>query len=197
MAVIGILALQGDFYKHRELLTKLKVKTELIRNKDELRGIDGLILPGGESTTIGKLMARFNLLDHVKDAINQGLPVYGTCAGAILLAEKIEFYNQAKLGVLDITISRNAYGRQVDSFETDIVLKMNNNSPFRCVFIRAPIITQAGNNVEILGTYNNNPVLVRQKNILASTFHPELTDNTAVHEYFLNSIVKNSLIRKT
>jgi 5'-phosphate synthase pdxT subunit len=188
MSVTGILALQGDFDKHKKILSKLGTKTKLIKLPEDLTGIDGLIIPGGESTTIGRLMTSFDLIEPLKELITGGLPVYGTCAGTILLAEKIEDCNQVKLGLMNITVSRNAYGRQVDSFETDIRLKID-SQPFRCVFIRAPIITGTGSGVNIMGEYNNNPVLVREKNMLASTFHPELTDNIAVHRYFLESMV--------
>ncbi len=189
--MIGILALQGDFEKHKEHLTRLKVNTKFVRHTEDLSGINGLILPGGESTTIGKLMDRFKLLEPIRKMIENGLPVFGTCAGAILLADRIEGYEQTKLGTMDIKVTRNAYGRQVDSFETDIIINKISNKPVRCVFIRAPIITNIGNNVKILGDYNRSPILIQENNILASTFHPELTDNTAVHEYFL-SIVKKA-----
>jgi pyridoxal 5'-phosphate synthase pdxT subunit len=190
MTIIGILALQGDFDKHKKHLSGLGVKVKFVRLPEDLSSIDGFIIPGGESTTIGKLLDRSNMLEPLKDLISKGLPVYGTCAGTILLAKSIEEYDQVKLGVMNITVARNAYGRQVDSFETDINLKIC-KEPFRCVFIRAPVITKTGKNVKVLGVYNNYPVLIQEGNILASTFHPELTDNTAVHKYFLEHFIKN------
>ncbi len=190
MITIGILALQGDFEKHKEHLIKLKVNTRIIKNSEDLKGLDGLILPGGESTTIGKLSVRFNLIEPIKEMIQKGLPVFGTCAGAILLAKGIEGPEQIKFGVMDITITRNAYGRQVDSFETDINIDAISEHPLRCVFIRAPIISKTGINVKIIGKYKSNPILVQENNMLAGTFHPELTENLAVHEYFLNIIRK-------
>lgn len=189
--MIGILALQGDFEKHKELLTKLKASTRFIKCEKDLDGLSGLILPGGESTTIGKLMVRFNLIEPIRKIIETGLPVFGTCAGAILLAARIEGYEQTKLGAMDIAVARNAYGRQVNSFETDIIISKISDTPVRCVFIRAPIITSTGDNVKILCDYNNSPILIRENNMLAATFHPELTDNTAIHKYFLSIVEKH------
>jgi 5'-phosphate synthase pdxT subunit len=182
---IGVLALQGAFEKHRELLSHFNVTVRLIRRAEELVNINGLIIPGGESTTIGKLMDRFHLLEILQDKIKAGLPVFGTCAGTILLARTIEGKAPFKLGVLDIAVKRNAYGRQVDSFEADIIFPSLTKEKIRCIFIRAPIITHTHKDVTILGSYENNPVLVQQKNILAATFHPELTKDTTIHNYFL------------
>ena len=189
--LIGILAIQGSREEHAEILKKLGVDFLYVRNKEELARVDAIILPGGESTTIGMLMARNSLNSALKEAIAGGLPVYGTCAGAILLAKKIVGSQQADtLGLMDIGILRNAYGAQLDSFVTDLKVPVLGKEALEAVFIRAPQIENVGKGVEILAEYNKKPVLVREKNMLVSTFHPELTEDTRVHKYFL-SFVKN------
>ncbi len=189
--LIGILAIQGSREEHAEILKKLGVEFLYVRNKEELARVDAIILPGGESTTIGMLMARNSLNSALKAAIAGGLPVYGTCAGAILLAKKIVGNQQADtLGLMDIGILRNAYGAQLDSFVTDLKVPVLGKEALEAVFIRAPQIENVGKAVEILAEYNKKPVLVREKNMLVSTFHPELTEDTRVHKYFL-SFVKN------
>ncbi len=189
--LIGILAIQGSREEHAEILKKLGVDFLYVRNKEELARVDAIILPGGESTTIGMLMARNSLNSALKAAIAGGLPVYGTCAGAILLAKKIVGNQQADtLGLMDIGILRNAYGAQLDSFVTDLKVPVLGKEALEAVFIRAPQIENVGKAVEILAEYNKKPVLVREKNMLVSTFHPELTEDTRVHKYFL-SFVKN------
>lgn len=163
---------------------RLGVKARLVRSVDELAGVDALIIPGGESTTIGKLMDRHGLDRAIRARAREGMPVYGTCAGLILLAKEIEGSDQLRLGLMDVTVARNAFGRQVDSFEADIPVPVIGKEPVRGVFIRAPYVTQAGPDVEILGRYRDRIVAVRQGNLLGSAFHPELTDDARLHAYF-------------
>jgi 5'-phosphate synthase pdxT subunit len=181
---IGVLALQGDFALHLEHLRRCGASARIVRTADEVSGCDGLVIPGGESTTIGKLMDRMGLLPLLARRIAAGMPVYGTCAGAILLARVIVDSNQLRIGVMDITIARNAYGRQVDSFEADLVAPGLGSEPLRGVFIRAPIIEAVGPGVEVLARFEGRPVLVREGNMVAGTFHPELTDDLRIHRYF-------------
>jgi len=185
---IGILALQGDVAKHEQSIGALDVKSIRVRTTSELNTIDGLIIPGGESTTIGKLLVRFSMFDRLKKLIEAGLPVYGTCAGIILLAKDIEQYDQIKIGLLDITVQRNGYGPQIESFETDISAPVLGEERVKAVFIRAPIITRIGKNVEVLSTFENKPILVKEKNLLGGTFHPELAGEVRIHKYFIAMI---------
>ena len=189
MQTIGVLSLQGDFFKHKAHLENLNVQVRSIRYPNELADLDGLILPGGESTTIGKLMDRHGLLPALSEKVREGFPVFATCAGTILLAKEIDGSNQVRLGLLDITVSRNAYGRQVESFEADILFPELGTPPIRSRFIRAPIIKETGRQVQILGSFEDMPVLVREMNILAATFHPELTDDSRIHSYFIEKVV--------
>ncbi|HZX45054.1 MAG TPA: pyridoxal 5'-phosphate synthase glutaminase subunit PdxT [Candidatus Nanoarchaeia archaeon] len=183
---IGVLALQGSVSEHIQILKRCGVTPIEVRLPEDLKHVDGLVIPGGESTTIGKLMERFWLDIEIKRKYEQGMPIYGTCAGAILLAKHIVGSTQARLGLMDITVKRNDYGRQVDSFEADLTIQ---DKPFKGIFIRAPII-KAHKGCKVLAEYNKHPVLVQQKNLLAGTFHPELTNDTLIHEYFI-SMVKN------
>jgi 5'-phosphate synthase pdxT subunit len=183
--MIGIISFQGDYEKHRDVLTRLGAEVRPVRSPDDLVGVRGLIIPGGESTTIGKLMDRFGLIAAVRDAAKDGLPILGTCAGAILLAREIESSDQVRLGVLDIAVRRNAYGRQVDSFESSLTIRSLGDQPFEGVFIRAPMITSIGPRVEVLAEFEDAPVLVRRDRIVALTFHPELTADTRIHASFL------------
>ena len=185
MQTIGILALQGDIAKHTQMIEQLGQRTVRVRYASQLMEIDGLIIPGGESTTIGKLLVRFDLLQPLVDIINRGLPVFGTCAGLILLAKEIDGSDQPRLGCLDITVSRNAYGPQVESFETDLRVPGLGVDPVRAVFIRAPIILQTAPAVEVLARYEDRPVLIRQQHILGASFHPELTTDPRIHQLFL------------
>ncbi|MBN2535892.1 MAG: pyridoxal 5'-phosphate synthase glutaminase subunit PdxT [Spirochaetales bacterium] len=187
---MGILALQGDIEKHARIIEKAGAQSIPVKTKARLEQVDGLIIPGGESTTIGKLLVRFSLMEALKVKIHNGLPVFGTCAGTILLAKEIKAGNQVKLGIMNITVSRNAYGPQIESFETDIILSLykDTTEQFRAVFIRAPIITRIGKKCEVLALFENRPVLVREKNILTATFHPELTDDMRIHRYFLEMV---------
>jgi len=186
--VIGILAIQGSVIEHKNALKKLGVQVTEVRLPEDLSNLDGIILPGGESTTQSKLLRRFKLFDKLKKQIKSGLPVWGTCAGAILLAKEVKGQNPPPtLEVMDIVADRNAYGSQLDSFETD--LKISNFKfqilNFKGIFIRAPKLDKTSNNVEILTEYQGEPVMLRQKNMLVTSFHPELTEDTRVHEYFL------------
>lgn len=170
---VGVLALQGDFAEHLQALEKLRVPARAIRTVADIEQTGGLIIPGGESTTIGKLLITSGLKDEIIAKAKTGYPIYGTCAGAILLSQ---------LKLIDITVERNAYGRQLDSFDEPIQSKLF--PKLTGVFIRAPKITTVGKGVTVLATHHNIPVLVQQSNIIAGAFHPELTDNLAVHRYF-------------
>ena len=190
---IGILSLQGDFEKHRMMFDLLGIDTVLVRERNQFSTIDGLVIPGGESTTMGKLIGAFNLDAPLKhEILEKKMPVLGTCAGMILLAKDITGYSQYTIGALDITVERNAYGRQTESFETDITAHFEKNETiekkFKGVFIRAPRITGTGDEVEILARFEDSPVLVRQGNILAMSFHPELTDDTYLHSFFCEMV---------
>lgn len=183
---IGILALQGDYEAHQKMLEeRLGVQTRLVRTAGELQEVDGLILPGGESTTIGKLMERVGLDETIRERAGAGMPLYGTCAGMILLAKDIVGSEQLRLGLMDISVERNAFGRQVESFEADIPVPVIGEEPVRGVFIRAPYVREAGSGVDILGRYREKIVAVRQGHLLATAFHPELTEDTRVHAYFV------------
>ncbi len=190
---IGVLSYQGDFQRHVDVLDGLGAVSRAVRSPEHLVGLDGLVIPGGESTTIGKLMDRFGLLSAIRDAISSGLAVMGTCAGAILLARSIENSDQVRIGGLDITVRRNAYGRQIDSFEADLQIPIIGRKPFTGVFIRAPLITAVRSGIEILGEFEESPVLVRSKRLLALTFHPELTQDARVHRYFLEEVVRSGV----
>jgi 5'-phosphate synthase pdxT subunit len=184
---VGVLAFQGDFQKHIELLAAMDRRAVAVRSPEHLEEVSALVIPGGESTTIGMLMDRFGLLEKVRERAAAGLPILGTCAGAILLAREIEGSKQPRLGIMDLAVRRNAYGRQIESFEADIDLQAGEGAQaapraLRAVFIRAPIITAVGPEVEVLARFEDRPVVVRRGNLLAATFHPELSGETAVHE---------------
>jgi 5'-phosphate synthase pdxT subunit len=191
---VGILALQGDYDAHRAAVAAAGGAGFLVRTPEELRRAEALILPGGESTTIGKLLARFGLDQAIREAHAAGTPIYGTCAGMILMSRRIaggeERGGQPTLGLMDVSVVRNAFGRQIDSFEADIAVPdgVGGGEPVRGVFIRAPSIAEVGPEVEILARYEGRPVLVRQGNLLASAFHPELTGDARLHRYFLGMI---------
>ena len=187
---IGVLGLQGDFREHVETLRLMGVETLVVKLPEDLELVDGLIIPGGESTTMGRIMVEMGMKELLKEKIENGMPVFGTCAGMILLSKKVEGYEQPLLEVLDVEIERNAYGRQVESFEVDINIPELGDRPFRAIFIRAPKIKKLGEGVEVLASYDGDPVLVRQGNILASSFHPELTQDTRIHEYFIRMVGK-------
>ena len=190
---IAVVAMQGDFQKHIDMLARLGVDAFTARLPADIRRADGVILPGGESTAIGKLLARYGLDAALKDAAAFGKPIYGTCAGLILLAHAIaagtgERGGQPTLGLLDVTVARNAFGRQVDSFETALNIPALGAEPLRAVFIRAPYVTEKGPEVETLATHEGRIVFVRQGNILGSAFHPELTDDDRAHRLFLSLV---------
>lgn len=191
MINVGVLDLQGSVLEHIKSLEKIHgVNPVKVKYKDDLEKIDGIILPGGESTTINKLLNDFGLFDLLKSKIESGLPVWGTCAGMILLAKKIEGQLNNCLGVMDIKVKRNAYGGQLDSFCTKEVIKEVSKNPIDLVFIRAPYVVDIGDNVTIIKKLNNNIVAVKQNNMLATSFHPELTDDLTFHKYFINNFIK-------
>lgn len=185
--VIGVLALQGDFREHRRALEHLGAVVKEIRLPDDLAGIDGLVIPGGESTTIGKLADRFGLIDPLRDLIQDGLPTYGTCAGLIFCSMAVTEGAQPLLGVLDVVTQRNAFGRQNESFETDIDVE-GFDKPFHAVFIRAPWVAKVGSGVQVLAQVDDHPVMVRQDNVIATSFHPELTHDRRIHAMLLHMV---------
>ena len=187
MSRIGVLALQGDVREHLGLLREIGVEAVEVKTPDGLSAVDGLVIPGGESTTIGKMAVRFGILDPLRSALEGGLPVYGTCAGMILLAGAITEGDQPLIGALDVVVRRNAFGRQNDSFETDLEIE-GLESTFHAVFIRAPWIEKVGAEVEILATIDDHPVMVRQDKILATSFHPELTGDGRIHRMLIDMI---------
>lgn len=189
---IGVLALQGAFQKHIEMLGRCGANAISVRTADDLARVSGLIIPGGESTTVGKLMVRYGLDKQIAEAAHQGMPVYGTCTGLILLAKEIVGSDQPRLGLMDVTVLRNAFGRQVDSFEADIDIDEIGAPPMRAVFIRAPYVVEATRGAQALARCDGKIVLVRQGNLLGGAFHPELTDDTRLHEYFIG-MVRESL----
>ncbi len=187
--LVGVLALQGAFDAHVRRLTDLGLESRLVKNISELDDLDGIILPGGESTTMSNLLVTSGLGDELGRRLHDGLPVFGTCAGMIMMARTIQDGrpDQISLDAMDIQVRRNGYGRQNDSFEQDISVT-SLDSPFHALFIRAPIIESFGDGVEVLASVNEHPVLVRQANALASSFHPELVSDLRVHEIFLSMI---------
>src|SRR3989338_837974 len=191
---IGILALQGDVREHKKALSKLGAESVEVKLPHDLDEVDALIMPGGESTTIGMLMGKYKLDAKIKQKHDEGMPIYGTCAGAILLAKEIIGSKQPKLALVDISIKRNDYGRQIDSFEADLSIK--DIGGFKGVFIRAPIIKSIYNGAEVLSEYKNSPVMMRQDNILITTFHPELTNDTKIHKNFLNMAAEYKPLRE-
>ena len=183
---VGVLALQGAFREHVAAVASLGATAREVRQLKDIDGIDALIIPGGESTTMGKLLNEWNMLEPLRQRILDGMPVYGSCAGLILLCRDIENSDQPRLGVLDATVRRNAFGRQVDSFETNLSIPEIGADPLPAVFIRAPVITGVGAGVKVLAEVDGQAVAVRQNNILATSFHPELTPDTRMHSYFLS-----------
>jgi len=189
---VGVLALQGDFREHIAMLESIGVDTYEVRTPEDLERCDALVIPGGESTTIGKLATRYGLIEPIRQRCTDGMPVFGTCAGMIFLATSTTEGFQPQLGVLDAAVERNAFGRQVDSFEADLTVS-GLEDPIHAVFIRAPWIDKIGADVEVLASVREpggavHPVLVRQGRILASSFHPELTGDTRLHQLFVDSI---------
>lgn len=187
MTRIGVLALQGDVREHLRILDSLDADVIEVKNPRHLDTVDGLVIPGGESTTIGKMAVRFGLWDPLEEAVAGGLPVYGTCAGMILLAGAVTDGDQPLIGALDVVVRRNAFGRQNESFEADLEV-VGLDEPFHAVFIRAPWIEKVGSEVEVLSEVDDHPVMVRQDRILATSFHPELTGDARIHRMLLDLI---------
>lgn len=185
---VGVLALQGAYKEHVQVLESLDIKTELIKSKEALEDIDALIIPGGESTAMGKLLESFNMKEALTEKIKIGLPVWGTCAGMILLARDIGG-EKTYLNAIDIKVKRNAYGRQLGSFETQGVF---NGKSIPMPFIRAPYIEKVGDGVTVLSKVDENMVAARWKNVLVTSFHPEITHDKTVVNYFLNEVVKQN-----
>lgn len=194
--LVGVLALQGDFREHLFALAECGVDAIPVKSLDQINGIDALVLPGGESTTIAKLARTFGLFDRISERIHAGLPTYGSCAGMILLADRIEgaAVGQESFGGMDITVRRNAFGRQVDSFEANLNMVGITSPAVRAIFIRAPWVESVGTGVEVLASVEIegelHPVAVQQGNLLATSFHPEITGDNRVHRYFIENICK-------
>jgi 5'-phosphate synthase pdxT subunit len=193
MATIGVLALQGDFREHREVLERLGVAASEVRLPKDLDSLNGLILPGGESTAIIRLMRTSNLVDPLRKLAADGFPMWGTCAGMILLAKRLDDTGVPALEAMDIAVRRNAFGRQADSFEADLSVPALGHPPYRAVFIRAPIIEDVGPGVEMLARLpDGTAVAARQGSLLATAFHPELTPDDRFHRYFIQQVVPAS-----
>ncbi len=193
--LVGVLALQGDVREHRAVLEGQGARTRAVRRPEELDGLQGLVLPGGESTTIAKLAHRWGLLEPLRAAVRRGLPAYGSCAGMILLADRLVDAppDQQTIGGLDVTVRRNAFGRQVDSFESEVDVAGVPGGPVQAVFIRAPWVEEAAAAVEVLGRVSGGPadgriVAVRQGSVVATSFHPELTGDTRLHRFFVELV---------
>lgn len=191
---IGVLALQGDVAEHIASLGECGVIASGVRSKQEIESIDALVIPGGESTTIAKLAKAFGVFDLIKSRIASGMPTYGSCAGMILIADQIldGGADQEGFGGIDAQVRRNAFGRQVDSFETDLTFAGISGAAFRAVFIRAPWVESVGNQVEVLASFNGHPVAIRQGHLLATSFHPELTGDNRIHRFFVDQLCKES-----
>lgn len=183
---IGVLSLQGGVIEHMNHIKKLGHEVIKVKSARDLEDIQGIILPGGESTTIGKLLKERNIYIPLKEKILAGFPVWGTCAGMILMAKEIENEPTRHLQVMDIRVKRNAYGSQIDSFTSEAIVSEVSSEPIPLIFIRAPFITRVSKNVETLSTLDGNIIMARQGNMLVSSFHPELTENLEVHRYFIN-----------
>jgi 5'-phosphate synthase pdxT subunit len=192
---VGVLALQGDVREHIEALSSCGVEALAVRRASEIESIDALVLPGGESTTIAQLAEVFGIFDLIKNKINNGMPVYGSCAGMILLADQIldAKEGQRSFGGLDITVRRNAFGRQVDSFESDISFNDGSDELIRAVFIRAPWVEKVSDSVQVLASIDTHPVAVRSKTALATSFHPEITGDNRIHRYFIEQVARPAL----
>jgi 5'-phosphate synthase pdxT subunit len=188
----GVLALQGAFREHREALDALGVGSVEVRTPEQLAGVDALILPGGESTTVGRLLETSELVGPLRQRLADGMPTFGTCAGLILLSRHVldGRSDQPSLDALDTTVRRNAYGTQAQSFEAELDVEGLSDEPFPGVFIRAPIVEEVGPGVEVLARHADRPVLVRQGTIWASTFHPELSGDLRIHEQFLHEVMR-------
>jgi 5'-phosphate synthase pdxT subunit len=184
---VGVLALQGAVAEHIRMLQLAGAEGIVIKKTEQLKEIDGLIVPGGESTTIGKLMRTYGFVEELKKFSEEKKPIFGTCAGLIVLAKEISGQDTAHLELMDMTVSRNAFGRQRESFETDLAVK-GIDERVRAVFIRAPLIDKVGSGVDVLSTYKDRIVAARQEHLLAASFHPELTDDYRMHTYFIDMV---------
>jgi len=182
------LALQGDVAEHLSMIAAAGADAVEVRYKEQVDGLDGLIIPGGESTTVGKLMERFGFVEEIRNQAARGLGVFGTCTGLILLSREVSGSDQICLGLMDFVVKRNAFGRQVDSFEADIEIPAVGGPPMRAVFIRAPYILSVGRGVDVLARFDDKIVLARQGRHLACAFHPEVTSDTRLHRYFLDML---------
>ena len=194
---VGVLALQGDVREHIRSLLACGVEAVAVRRAQEIESIDALVLPGGESTTIAQLAEVFGIFDLIKNKIKNGMPVYGSCAGMILLANEIldAKEGQKSFGGLDITVRRNAFGRQVDSFESEIAFNDGSQQLIHAVFIRAPWVEKTSDSVQVLASVDTHPVAVRSKTALATSFHPELTGDHRVHRYFIEQVARPALLK--
>ena len=183
---VGVLALQGDFREHGFVLRDLGVEPVEVRTPEHLQGVDALIVPGGESTAIGKLSRQHGLVEPIVERARAGMPMLGTCAGMIVMAQRVTGF-EPLFGLVDVTVTRNAYGRQVESFEDDVAVR-GIDEPVRGVFIRAPQVDEVGDGVEVLAEYAGKPVVAQQGNLLVAAFHPELVGETRLHEYLLRKV---------
>lgn len=198
---VGVLALQGDVREHFRALADCGVETIAVRRPSELDEVDALILPGGESTTIAQLAEIFGIFDPIRSRIKTGMPVYGSCAGMILLADRVldAASTQRTFGGIDVTVRRNAFGRQVDSFETNVEVAHIHGDPIKAIFIRAPWVEEVGVGVEVLASVSaadgsTHPVAIRQGSLLATSFHPELTSDSRIHRYFVEEVCKAAAV---
>lgn len=193
--IVGVLALQGDVREHINALRECGVMALPVKSAQEISEVSALVIPGGESTTISKLARAFGIFDLIVERIRSGLPTYGSCAGLILLSDRIvdAMNGQESFGGLDVTTRRNAFGRQVDSFESEIKFKGLTTPDFRAIFIRAPWIEEFGDAVEVLAEIDGHPVAVRQGNILGTSFHPELTGDNRIHRFFIEDICRQAV----
>lgn len=187
-ALVGVLALQGDVQEHMTALGRAGARALAVKTRGELDRVDGLVIPGGESTTVMKLLSRFGLDDAIVARVRAGMPLWGTCMGMIVAANDVAGLDQPTLRLIDITVRRNAFGRQNESAEVPLSIPVLGEQPFPAIFIRAPWIERVGPGVEVLATYEGHGVMVRAANVLATSFHPELTDDSRVHRYFLEML---------
>jgi 5'-phosphate synthase pdxT subunit len=193
--IVGVLALQGAVREHLELLRQCGTSAMPVKKPSDLALLDGLIIPGGESTTIGKLLVKYHFIEPIRELAERGIPIFGTCAGLILLAKRITEGSQPLLGLMDIEAKRNAFGRQRESFEADLSIPDLGEKPFRAVFIRAPWIESVGNGVQVMAEFNGKAIMARQNSLLVAAFHPELTDDVRIHRYFLDMVRENQSVR--
>ena len=185
--LIGVLAIQGDFIEHINILQTLGVECREIRLPEQLSDVDGLIIPGGESTTLSRLLTRYDLRQPIKKLATDGKPLWGTCAGMIMMASEITENDPVPLEIMDIGVQRNAFGRQIDSFEQELEITGFDETPYHAIFIRAPVIKRVGSGVSIMASLQDGrPVAVQQDNLMATSFHPELTKDSRFHTHFLN-----------